>query len=170
VSGREEFRRRLYKDGRPNRLARVANRITAWLHSAGIWPQRYVTLEIRGRRSGRAIKFPLVMADYEGDRYLVSMLGNDVNWVHNVLAAGGEAVLHHGRRERVRLTLVDVKNRPPIIRRYLDCAPGARPHVPVDRGASLEAFAEIAPRIPVFRVDSTDRLSQVRRGSGLDPD
>lgn len=38
------------------------------------------------------------------------------------------------------------------IRRYLDFAPGARPHIPVDRHAPVEEFEKIADRIPVFRV------------------
>jgi hypothetical protein len=42
--------------------------------------------------------------------------------------------------------------RPPIVRRYLTLAPGARPHIPVDRSASLDDFATIAGRIPVFRI------------------
>jgi hypothetical protein len=157
MSGREDYRRRLYKGGRPNRLARALNRASAWIHSAGVWPQRLVTLEVRGRLTGRVVKFPLVMADYEGDRYLVSMLGNEVNWVHNIQAAGGRAVLHHGRRESVCLEEVEPSERAPILRRYLACAPGARPHIPVERGAPLEAFAEIAPQIPVFRVTSASQ-------------
>jgi hypothetical protein len=39
-----------------------------------------------------------------------------------------------------------------MIRRFLDLAPGARPHVPVERGAPLDEFAAIADRYPVFEV------------------
>jgi hypothetical protein len=73
------------------------------------------------------------------------MLGEGTNWVRNVRAAGG-------RREVVRLEEVDPPARPPILRRYLACAPGARPHIRVDRHAPVEAFEHIAPQIPVFRV------------------
>ena len=45
-----------------------------------------------------------------------------------------------------------VAERAPVLKDYLQRAPGARPHVPIDKDAPLEAFAEIAPRIPVFRV------------------
>ncbi|MCA2229938.1 hypothetical protein [Nonomuraea aurantiaca] len=31
-------------------------------------------------------------------------------------------------------------------------APGARPHIPVDRRAPLEEFERIASRIPVFHI------------------
>jgi hypothetical protein len=71
----------MYLRGRPNRLARLLNRGWAIAHAAGLWPSRLVTLEVAGRRTGRAISFPLVMADYEGERYLVSMLGENSNWV-----------------------------------------------------------------------------------------
>jgi hypothetical protein len=43
------------------------------------------------------------MAVVDGERYLVSMLGEEANWVKNVGAAGGQVVLRHGRREEVRL-------------------------------------------------------------------
>lgn len=111
-----------------------------------------MTLELRGRRTGRLISFPLVVAEYEGERYLVAMLGEQTNWVHNVRAAGGAAVLRHGRRTPVRLVEVETSARAPILRRYLELAPGARPHIPVDRHAPLAEFDRIAPRFPVFHV------------------
>jgi deazaflavin-dependent oxidoreductase (nitroreductase family) len=150
----------MYRGGRPHRLARLMNRQSAILHAAGILvPDRWVTLEVPGRRTGRLISFPLVVADYEGERYLVAMLGKDANWVRNVRAAGGRAVLRHGRREAVQLEEVDPGARAPILRRYLAVAPGARPHLPVDRRAPLEEFDRIAAQIPVFRVtaDRPDR-------------
>jgi len=51
----------------------------------------------------RLPEFPVAIADFEGERYLVSMLGKNANWVRNLRAAGGQAVLRHGRRESVRL-------------------------------------------------------------------
>jgi hypothetical protein len=94
----------------------------------------------------------VVIAAYEGERYLVAMLGANASWVHNVRAADGRAVLRHGRREVIRLEEVPAAARPAILRRYLDLAPGARPHIPVDRHAPLSEFEQIAPQIPVFRI------------------
>jgi hypothetical protein len=152
VKPHEAYLRWLYRGGRPNLLARVLNRGWAIAGSAGIWPNRAATLEVPGRRTGRVISFPVVIADDEGERYLAAMLGERTNWVRNVRAADGRAVLRHGRREAVRLEEVDPPARPPILRRYLACAPGARPHIPVDRRAPLEQFERIAPQIPVFRI------------------
>jgi deazaflavin-dependent oxidoreductase (nitroreductase family) len=148
----DNYLRWLYRGGRPNRFARLQNRGSAIAFAAGIWPNRAATLELRGRRSGRSISFPVVIADYGGERYLVSMLGEDANWVRNLRAAGGRAVLRHGRREAVDLEEVSMDTRPAILRRYLAVAPGARPHLPIDRHAPLEDFERIAPQVPVFRI------------------
>lgn len=143
----------LYRGGRPNAVARVLNRGWAIVHAAGLWPSRLATLEVRGRRSGRTISFPVVIADHEGQRYLVAMLGEGTAWVRNVRHAGGRAVLRHGRTEVVRLEEVDDPGtRAPILRRYLAVAPGGRPHVPVDHRAPVEEFEAIAARYPVFRI------------------
>ncbi|MFI7707440.1 nitroreductase/quinone reductase family protein [Nonomuraea sp. NPDC049480] len=127
------------------------NRAWATLHSSGL-VKCLVTLEVVGRRTGRVISLPLVVVDYQGERYLVAMLGQNASWVLNVRAAQGQAVLRHGRREIVRLEEVEPALRVPIVRRYLALAPGARPHIPVDRRAPLPDFERIAPHVPVFRI------------------
>ncbi len=52
----------------------------------------------------------------------------------------------------VELQEVDPADRAPILKRFLAVAPGARPHIPVDRHAPLADFARVAPDHPVFRV------------------
>jgi deazaflavin-dependent oxidoreductase (nitroreductase family) len=146
-------KRWMYRGGRPALLARIMNRLSEIQFSAGLLaPKRAVTLEVHGRASGRVISFPVVLADYQGERYLVSMLGNDANWVRNVRAAGGRAVIRRRGRTKVQLDEVDPAARAPILRRYLAVAPGARPHIPVDRHASLADFELVAAQFPVFRV------------------
>jgi hypothetical protein len=147
-----DYRRWLHRGGRPNRFARFQDHATALAFAAGIAGRRGAALRIKGRRTGRDITFPVAIADYEGERYLVSMLGEDVNWVRNLRAAGGHAVLKHGRREAVRLEEVDVSDRAPILRRYLQVAPGARPHIPASPGAPVGDFERISPDYPVFRI------------------
>lgn len=150
--GYGRLKRALYAGNRPGRIARVLNRFWAVLHAWGISPNHLVTLEVQGWRSGRTVRFPLVMATHEGERYLVSMLGPDVAWVKNIEAAEGHAILRHGRREQVHLELLPVELRAPVLKVYLQRAPGARPHLPVDRNAPLSAFETVAAAIPVFRV------------------
>lgn len=141
-----------YRGGRPNRVARLLNRGGAAVHALGVAPNYLVTLEVPGRRSGRIISFPLVMVVVAGERYLVSMLGEEVNWVRNVEAAGGHATLRHGRREDVRLEEVAPDRQAPVLKAYLQRAPGARPHLPVHKDAPLSEFERVSSRFPVFRV------------------
>ncbi|HTR35071.1 MAG TPA: nitroreductase/quinone reductase family protein [Bryobacteraceae bacterium] len=146
------FTRWLYRGRRPNWIAKIMNRASAVIASWGVTPDYLVTLEVTGRRSGRTISLPVVVAVVDGQRYLASMLGEDVQWVRNVRAAGGSAVLRSGGREQVQLVDVPVDQRPPILKAYLRRAPGARPHVPVDKDAPLEEFEKIAASVPVFRI------------------
>ena len=142
-----------YRGGRPNWVARVLDRGTAAVYARGVSSDYLVTLEVPGRRSGRTIRFPLVMVVVEGERYLVSMLGEGTNWVRNVRSAGGDAVLRHGRREEVHLQEeVEPERRAPVLKAYLGRAPNARAHMPVGKDAPLAEFERVAPRFPVFRV------------------
>jgi len=149
----EDYTRWMYRSGRPNLIARPQNRLSSLLFGAGIFPRRVATLEVVGRQSGRIISMPVVIADWAGEEYLVSMLGERANWVKNVRAAGGAAALRRGRRERVRLEEVDVADRAAIIRRYAAVAPGGRPHLGLGRHATLEECVALAPQVPVFRID-----------------
>lgn len=92
---------------------------SATVFRLGIWPKRVAALEVRGRSTGRTISFPVVIADLDGERYLVSMLGENTNWVRNVRAADGRAVLRHGVREVVQLDDVASTDRAPILHRYM---------------------------------------------------
>ena len=150
--------RAMYKGARGNQTARRFARLWAFIYALGIMPRRWVTLEVTGRRSGRPTRFPLGMADWQGSWYLVSMLGEDCNWVQNVRAAQGRATIRHRRAAACQLTEVPVEERPPILRRYLQKVPGGRPHIGVDRHAPLHDFAAVAARYPVFRVDPADAL------------
>ncbi|MFI5959518.1 nitroreductase family deazaflavin-dependent oxidoreductase [Cryptosporangium sp. NPDC051539] len=142
-----DFLRRIYRGGRPNPIAKLANRVARRM--ADRRPGRLATLEVPGRRSGRTIAFPVVVTDYDGGRYLVAMLGERTNWVRNVGASAGAAVL---RGDPVRLEPVTAAERAPILRRYVEIAPSGRVHIPVPPGAPLVAFDRVAPGYPVFRV------------------
>jgi F420H(2)-dependent quinone reductase len=148
--------RAMYVGNRANPTARRLARFWARVIVLGLLPKRWVVLEVVGRRSGRIVRFPLGMADWQGQWYLVPMLGEQCNWVRNVRAAGGQATLRRRRAIPCRLVEVPASQRAPIIKRYLNKAPGGRPHIPVDRHAPLAEFEAIAPRYPVFQVVPLD--------------
>ena len=146
------FKRWLYRGRHPNRLAKILNKGWAILHSLGIFPERFVTLEVVGRKSGKIVSFPLAMTVLNGERYVVSMLGDETNWVQNVRAARGKAMLVHGIREQVLLEEVEIRQRAPILKAYLQIAPGARPHIPISKDAPISEFEKIASKYPTFRI------------------
>jgi len=146
------YRKLLYTGARPNAFSSRLNSAWAAVSSFGITPSFMVSLETRGRRTGRRVRVPLVVAELGNERYLVSMLGESADWVRNVRAANGEAVMSHGVAQQVRLEEVPVSERAPILQAYLRRAPGARPHFDIDLEAPIEEFARVAPRYPVFRL------------------
>jgi hypothetical protein len=95
----------------------------------------------------------VVIASVEGERYLVSMLGPESDWVKNVDAARGDAVIRQGRRRRVHLVRLPAEQRAPILREYVRIALSGRQHFPVPVCAPLSDFEAIAGRYPVYRID-----------------
>ena len=148
------FNRWLYRGKRPNRLAKLLNDIYATVGAWGIFPNYLERLEVIGRKSGKVISLPVVIAIVDGERYLVSMLGDNVQWVQNVRANGGRAVLQGRLREEIRLEEVAVEKRAPIIKAYVKRAPVGRPHIPVSQDAPVTEFENIADNYPVFRITS----------------
>jgi deazaflavin-dependent oxidoreductase (nitroreductase family) len=150
---RDETARAMYAGGRGNAAARRFSRLWVRGYRWGLFPRRGVTLEVAGRRTGRPSRCPLIAVDLGGEWYLVSMLGEECNWVRNVRAAEGRVRLCRGRRWRdARLSDVPADERPPILKRYLAVAPGGRPHIPVDRHAPTTRYELVAARYPVFRI------------------
>ncbi|MGY1712073.1 nitroreductase/quinone reductase family protein [Geodermatophilus sp. SYSU D00758] len=132
------------------------------LTALGLSPGCVVTLEVPGRRSGVVRQTNLVRAEHDGRGHLVSLTGES-EWVRNVRAAGGRAVLaRRGRRQPVTLVEVPVPDRAPVIRAYVLRA-GRRPGTTAVRREARAFFgvgpdladgeiATVADRFPTFRV------------------
>ena len=67
------LQRWFYAAGRPNLMARPLDRGTAAVSALRVGPENLIALEVPGRRSGRIVSLPLVVATVGGERYLVSM-------------------------------------------------------------------------------------------------
>ena len=80
----------LYRGGRPNRFARVQNRMSAnRLCSRGL---AQACCDLRSARKAKrsVISFPVVIAVYEGERYLVAMLGEKTNCRRTLQGISGD--------------------------------------------------------------------------------
>ncbi|MGZ4393372.1 MAG: nitroreductase family deazaflavin-dependent oxidoreductase [Gaiellaceae bacterium] len=133
----------------------VFNRLVAAATRAGIsvWGSRI--LEVKGRTSGEPRRTPVNVLTLGSSRYLVAPRGH-TQWVRNIRAAGGEAVLILGRRrERVHVAEVPDAGKEEILRAYLrrwkwevgQFFGGVGPE------SSPEELARIAPDHPVFRIE-----------------
>jgi deazaflavin-dependent oxidoreductase (nitroreductase family) len=97
-------------------------------------------VEHRGRRSGKSYRTP-VMAFPEGEEMLFALTyGPAVDWVKNVIAAGGCSLLYH--RRSIQLTDPRLERGSP---------PGAIPRI-------------VRPFLRLLRVDEYLRLSTVDDG------
>jgi deazaflavin-dependent oxidoreductase (nitroreductase family) len=140
-----------YREGKATPLGRAFSRFYVKWASLGLPPRRQVGLEVKGRKTGRPHRLALVVARYDGEDYLVSMVGEG-EWVKNLRAAGGKATLISGRRREVSLEEVPFADRAPILKEYIRLAPGARVHLGLDTKATLADCERVAPNYPVFRV------------------
>jgi hypothetical protein len=120
--------------------------------TVGLPPSFIVILETRGRDSGAVHSVVLITGSYGGERFLVSVTGENADWLRNVRANGGRAAIRHGQRRRVTLVEVPVEERAPILKAYLKWSLGARAIIPVSHSAPIEEFAPIAGDYPVLKI------------------
>jgi hypothetical protein len=147
------YLRYFYRDWRPTAFGRMWNGAYAWVSGFGLLPPLLITLQVKDRRDGRLGSTILVGAWHEGRRYVVSMLGENSEWVKNVRAVGGLAFIKRGRSRAVRLSEIPPAARAPILKAWARVATSGRKHLPVAWDADVAAFEAIAADYPVFRVD-----------------
>ena len=140
-------------------LRRHVNRFVAWLAGVGLRPSTTVRLDVVGRRSGKLHSFAVTMAVSGDERYLVSLAGES-DWVRNLRAIGGKAVICHEWRREVCLQELPSEERAPILAAYLSRtalskspAAAARDYFGVVPQAPADALREIAEYYPVFRIN-----------------
>ena len=123
---RRAFNRLFYRDRRPTRLGHWVSQLFCWAARAGLTPRAWVSLDVRDRASGRVRSDAVVVPTVGGARYVVSMFGSISDWVQNVDAANGDAVVYRAKPVRVRLALVPPEERAPILSEYVRVASSGR--------------------------------------------
>ena len=112
---RSAFNRLFYRNRRPTWLGHWVSQFFCWWARAGLPPRSWVALEVRERGSGRMRADAVVIPTVTGEQYIVSMFGTISDWVHNIEAAHGNAVISHGGSQRVHLVLVPPEERAPVL-------------------------------------------------------
>jgi hypothetical protein len=135
----------------------VKRKAIPWFTSLGI-TSRTVTLEVRGRRSGKPMRVSLSRTDHAGQQYFVSLAGES-DWVRNVRSAGGKATVISGRRMPVHLEEISLEERAPVLLAYVQkrafthSGPQAARHFfGLGPNPNLEEMQALADRYVVFRI------------------
>jgi len=150
---RDRFLRFYYRGWRPTLLGRCTTRAWAWAVGLGLLPDYLVTLLVMERQNHRLGAHILVATTYQGQRYLVSMLGEGSNWVQDARATGGAAFVKRGRKRPVMLTEIPPDKRAPILKAWCQIATSGRKHLPIAYDAPVSAFEAIVAEYPIFRID-----------------
>jgi hypothetical protein len=137
---------------------RPANHVVTLLQRMGIAVGTMRVLSVRGRNSGKLRSTPVSPLEVDGVWYIVGGL-SEADWVRNARAAGWGLLAHGRRRERVHLIELPVEARRRILYEFPRKVPHGVGffrqlyHLPADAAALPDAFAALASRCTVFRIE-----------------
>ncbi|MGV1007291.1 MAG: nitroreductase/quinone reductase family protein [Dermatophilaceae bacterium] len=137
------------------------NHVGIPLTSLGFAPHDAVTLVVRGRTTGKPRRTPILRTPYQGDDYLVALAG-EAQWVRNVRADSGRALVRRRGTRRVHLQELAPPDRTAVIAEYLRrgrersghaaAAKQAQSYFGLKPEPTLQEIEAIAPYYPVFRI------------------
>lgn len=135
------------------RWLKSANRLVILLQHLGITLGSQHVLAIPGRTSGKLRATPVSLLTVDGRRYVATV--GETDWVKNARAAGWGWLRRGRTEERIVLTELPAAARGAILRELPIQIPRGVPFFQMVHGvaAEPEAFAALAPRCPVFRID-----------------
>ena len=131
----------------------TGKRFISWLmaRAAGLGLGNFVVLTVIGRQSGRPRNVTVAPITDDEGRYLVSPYGNS-GWVLNARADPIAIIKRGGSETRVRLIEVSGE-KPEVVRAYYEREGFARQFMDVPGEATVDDFASVPDRFPVFRID-----------------
>ena len=144
----------------PPALYQRSQRIIRPVFWLGLAPEYAIILEVKGRSTGETRRVALIRTTLDGSHYLVSLSGES-QWVRNVRAAGGEAVIRRRDSLPVRLVEIPVEERAPVIAAYINRAgrggtraaeQEARYYFGLGPDPTPEEIAAIAEHYPTFKI------------------
>lgn len=131
-----------------------ANRMIILLNRLGLLIGTMRILSIPGRKTGKLRSTPVSVLTVDGKRYILT--GLETGWVKNARAAGWGFLSYGRKKERVALVELPIEERAPILREFPQQVPYGMPFFErlLDLPNDPEAFAQAAPRCPVFRIEN----------------
>jgi deazaflavin-dependent oxidoreductase (nitroreductase family) len=139
------------------RVMRIGTAMLKAMLRAGVPMGPLVLLAVRGRKSGTAYTTPVALVKQNGTCWLVAAFG-EVNWVHNLRAAGEAQLIHGYHLEPFGVVELGVTEAAPILQQFLKDfhrVPFIPPYFNVTQKSPLTDFEREALHHPVFRIIST---------------
>src|SRR5262252_2403891 len=132
---------------------RLGDALTTTLVRAGVKLGTTWLLTVRGRTSGQPHTVPVLLVEYNGERFLVAPYGV-VQWVRNIRVAGTATLARGHRSEDISATELEARDAAPVLKQYLLLPVSARVRSNFDatQDSSLETFEREAARHPVFQI------------------
>jgi hypothetical protein len=144
---------------KPSSTERLFNQLMGFLVGFGLGPRYMRLLQVRGRKSGRIFTTPINLVVVDGRRYLVAARG-DTAWSLNARVSREVTLKRGSSLDRCRVVEVSDADKPPILKAFLDTyASQVQRFFPVKAGSPAAAFSEMAPRAPVFELQSMSTSS-----------
>lgn len=113
----------------------------------------FIVLTTTGRRSDGQRQVTLAPISDDDGEYLVSPYG-DSGWVLNV-RSDPRATIRRGASEKAVLLVEVTGEKPELVKEYYEREAFARRFMDVPGGATVEDFASVPERFPVFRIEGS---------------
>lgn len=135
------------------RWLKYMNRLIIVLNHLGIGFGTWYILSIPGRKTGNMRSTPVSVLHVNGQRYVVT--GFETQWVKNARKADWGTLRRGWKVEKVAVVELPVEERGPILSEFPRQVPHGVQYFEklLNLPGDPEAFAEAAPRCPVFRFD-----------------
>jgi deazaflavin-dependent oxidoreductase (nitroreductase family) len=135
------------------RFVKFNNTIIGALLRRGVKVGPNTLLTVPGRKSGTPHTTPVAILEFNGERYVQSTFGRNIDWVRN-LRASGEGTIRKGRREeRIRAEEISPEEAAVVYQHFLPAAPSIlRKNFDVKIDAPLTDYIEMAKGHPMFRI------------------
>lgn len=133
---------------------RLFNKLMTLRSRLGVAPPTLYELDVVGRSSGEVRTTPVTLLEVADKRYLVAPRG-EVQWVLNARAAGRVTLRQASSSSDWAVSELADDAKPELLKVYLERFGNAvGQHFPIDGSAELSEFDAIAPRYPVFLLQS----------------
>lgn len=129
---------------------RIGNTVFTALAGIGVGPAD--SLITTGRKTGARHSVPVVPVRDGNQIWIVAPYG-PVDWVRNARAAGAVGLKRGRTEQRYRVRELSLDEAGPILKQYVQIAPGARSAFDAKRDDPVSAFVAEAERHPVFALE-----------------